>query len=191
MDSTRCNEFCKENARGVVLIQEIVFYSVFIICWLLCQIFGNYVGISWAFPILTALWFLFEKCGWKILPAWLVKQYKIYGDWSGKLYYHYKGKDGIKDIRLTIKQSFLKTEICIKTDEMLGKSIVSKWCLKQDKLLYIYNTDPNSEVKDKNPIQWGAAQIKIDPNDLNKLRIEYWTDRQTKGHMELKKDANE
>ena len=171
------------------MILEVVFYSIVFICWVLCQIFGNYVGISWAFPILTVLWFLFEKYGWKFLPASVVKQYKIYGDWSGKLYYHYKGKDGIKDIKLTITQSFLKTEICIKTDEMLGKSIVSKWCFKQDKLLYIYNTDPNSEVKDKNPIQWGAAQIKIDPNDLNKLRIEYWTDRQTKGHMELEKIA--
>ena len=169
------------------MIKEIVFYLVCSICWVLCQIFGNYIGISWVFPTLTLLWFLFEKYFWRFLPAWLLKQYKIYGDWSGKLYYQYEGKKGAKRISIIIKQSFIETEICIKTDEVLGKSIVSKWNFSEDKLFYIYRTDPNTEFKDKNPVQYGGAQIKINSKDLNHIRIEYWTDRKTKGYIELNK----
>ena len=134
------------------------------------------------------IWFFFEKFIWRLIPMYVIKQYKIYGNWSGRLYYKYNKKSKSKEVKVNIEQSFLKTKICINTNEVLGRSIVSKWCFDENKLLYIYSTDPNSEVKDKNPVQWGAAQIKIDPNNLNKLRIEYWTDRQTKGYMKLIKD---
>ena len=169
------------------MIQDIVFYGIIAVCWLLCQCFGNSLGITWILPVLSVLWLLFDKVLWRCISPKIIRQYKLYGNWHGTLYYKYRGKTGSKEVRLTIKQTFLNTAVHIKTDEMVGKSLVSKWHFDQDKLFYIYQTDPKTEVKDQNPIQYGGAQIKINPDNMNEIRIEYWTDRNTKGHMELKR----
>lgn len=169
------------------MILDIVFFGIVGICWVLSQWLGGYIGVAWALPILSVLWFVFEKWLWRYVPPKVIRQYIICGEWSGKLYYEYKGKKGVKDLRLTIKQTFLRTDICIRSNEMVGKSIASKWRFDQDKLFYIYQTDPKTEFKDANPIQYGGAQIKITPEDMTAIRIEYWTDRGTKGYMELKK----
>ena len=172
------------------MIKDIIITLFVGLFWFLTTIFPTYtsVAISCWVAIISLFFLFFDNFLWICIPSFILRQYKIYGSYTGKLYYNYnKKKDNIKNVEVNINQTFLKSSIYLITDEIIGKSIVSKWNFSEDKLFYIYRTDPKSEFKDKNPIQYGGAQIKINPKDLKHIRIEYWTDRKTKGYMELNK----
>ena len=170
-----------------MVIKDTIIIIIVALFWLLSTVVGDFIGASWTATICAVTWLLFDHCIWKTLPPIIVRRYNIGGAWSGKLHYNYKNKKGAKAAELCISQTFSKTTVCLKTGEMEGESVVSQWSFSKNKLFYIYMTDPKSEYKDKNPIQYGGARIKIDPKNLNKIYIEYWTDRGTKGHMEFKK----
>ncbi len=150
------------------------------------------IKASWyLIPVLTLFWIMFDRYLFRLLPACLLRKCYIGGNWKGKLYSSFKVK-GIrknisKNVEISIKQKFSSIDIFLKSNEMIGKNIVYKWDFSNNRLFYIYKTDPNIEFKDKNPIQYGAAQVKFTLNNKKELRIEYWTDRNTKGYIKLKK----
>lgn len=169
------------------MIKDIIIIIVFGLFWVLTTFFGDLIGASYTVIICAVAWLFFDHFFWRFIPSIILRQYKIYGCWEGKLSYNYKNKKGTKNVTVNITQTFSKTSVCVNSQEMLGESIVSKWDFSKNKLFYVYQTDPKSEFKDKNPIQYGGAQVKINPKNLNKVRIEYWTDRGTKGYVELNK----
>lgn len=170
-----------------MVINDSVVIIIVALFWLATTLLGDLIGISLVVTICAVAWLFFDHFLWRFIPSIILRQYKIHGFWKGKLSYNYKNKKDTKNVTVAITQTFSKTSICVNSQEMLGESIVSKWNFSKNKLFYVYQTDPKSEFKDKNPVQYGGAQIKINPKNLNKIRIEYWTDRGTKGYMELKK----
>jgi hypothetical protein len=156
--------------------------------WIICCTFAfaicitkNFIeSIGYAATIYGIIWWLFDRLLWKVCPS-QVKRCNISGKWAGTIHYNYMGKPGTKKASIVIKQTFSNIKIQVKTDENISKSIVAQWCFDDSKLFYIYQTDPHFRAKDKNPAQYGGAQIIINQENLSKVRIEYWTDRQTKG----------
>jgi len=148
-------------------------------------LFDSVIGaVGYSLAIIESLRWIFNNLLWKIIPTKISRRYNISGKWTGKLYYEWNRKK-VKDVNVLIKQSYSNTIVTVHTDEMTGTSAASFWDFDNGKLLYFYNTGPRREYKDANPVQDAAAKITIISDDKNKLRIEYWTDRQTIGYMDI------
>lgn len=149
-------------------------------------------GLSAAFIVHAIGWFLWDRWIWKTALA--IKATGIpnlNGVWEGCLYSSFNG--GLeKDTQITIRQTGSKFIVENKTNEIESISFISVWdgelAHKKKDLFYIYRTYPKSEFKDKNPIQYGTGKIIHDKNIPNTIRLDYWTDRGTKGYMDLKRN---
>jgi hypothetical protein len=158
--------------------------------WIICFIFAlawyftdNFIdSIGYTATIYAAGWWLFDKWLWKVCPT-RFGRYNISGKWLGTIHYEWQSKKKSKSAQVAIQQTFSNIKIKIETDENASKSIVSQWRFDDEKLFYIYTTDPHSKTKTKNPMQYGGTQIII--KDSRHVRIEYWTDAQTKGYIDL------
>ncbi len=147
--------------------------------------------IGWTSTVCLASYALFNKYLWRKWPICkFINRPYVGGIWSGNIHYNFNGVAGKKRVIVQIQQDFYNIKICLKTDINLSKSCTAEYCAEESKIFYVYKTDPHSRMKDINPVQYGAAQIVIDQNNLNKIRIEYWTDRRTKGYMDLKHVLN-
>lgn len=143
--------------------------------------------------------FFFYIVGWYIWDRWVWKHPlavkftgipDLNGIWRGRLYSSFNG--GIeKDAQITIKQTASKFIVENKTNEITSISFISIWdgeyLHRKKDLFYIYRTYPKSEFKDKNPVQYGTGKITHDNAVPDRIRLDYWTDRGTKGYMDLKR----
>jgi len=148
-------------------------------------------ALSLSFVIYTLVWFLFDKWFWKrhvILSLCGIENFS--GKWSGTLHSSY-GSGVEKKTKVDISQTFSRIVITTKTDEIESVSFLAKWeksmINKKKEIFYMYRTDPKGEHNDKNPVQYGAARIRFDDEQKTRLRIEYWTNRETVGYMLLNK----
>lgn len=147
-------------------------------------------SISTSVSISLLLWYMFDKWFWHWIPFYekLFNKTYIAGKYKGVLYSNYKRKEykKIKDVIVTIKQTFENVEICIDSNEQKGYSIISKWHKEytnsENSVFYIFETNPYIKYKNNNPIKYGGAKIIIKPE----LRIEFWTEKNT-GYILLNK----
>lgn len=160
------------------------------IVYLLPNTLLSWDSISTSVSISLLLWYMFDKWFWHWIPFYekLFNKTYIAGKYKGVLYSNYKRKEHkkIKDVIVTIKQTFENVEICIDSNEQKGYSIISKWHKEytnsDNSIFYIFETNPYINYKKDNPIKYGGAKIIIKP----KLRIEFWTEKNT-GYIKLKK----
>lgn len=148
-------------------------------------------ALSSAFVAYAIGWFLWDRWVWKMpFAAKLTGIPDLNGIWKGRLYSSFNG--GLeKDTQISIKQTASKFIVENKTNEIESISFISIWdgelSHKKKDLFYIYRTYPKSEFKDKNPIQYGTGKIIHDKAAPDTIRLDYWTDRGTKGYMDLKR----
>jgi len=159
--------------------------GVFAFLWWGCEL-PFWTAVGYTSVAIWIVWLSFNYVFWRVCPS-LVGRKNISGKWEGKIKSTFKGSTS-KNVNVTIKQSYSNTYITIKTNEIISRSVVVWWDNKNNILYYIYKTDPNIKFKNKNPVQDGAAKIVFDKNTRkNELTIEYWTDRETIGCIDLKK----
>lgn len=159
--------------------------SIFAILWHFCNI-PFWTSVGYTSTSVLVLWSCFNYIFWRIWPNVFGRK-NISGKWKGKIKSSFNSSTS-KSVSVTIKQSFSNTRITAQTNEIISKSVVVVWDNKNNTLYYIYKTDPGIKVKNKNPVQDGAAKIVFDKKaNKNNLTIEYWTDRKTIGCMKLKK----
>ena len=186
---SRYSDNFSEKCKGSIMIYNkwIIGFicGVFAVLWKGLDVpFWTAVGYT-SLGVWT-VWAIFNYAVWRIWPS-LFGRKIISGKWKGKIKSSFKGST-TKDVEVKIIQTFSNTTIKIKTNEIVSKSVVVGWDKKDNILYYIYKTDPIIKFKDKNPVQDGAAKIVFDKQThKNKLIIEYWTDRETTGYIELKK----
>lgn len=160
------------------------------IVYLLPKTLLSWDSISTSVSISLVLWYMFDKWFWHWIPFYekLFDKTYIAGKYKGGLYSNYKRKEHkkIKNIIVTIKQTFENIEICIESNEQKGYSIISKWHKEytnsDNSIFYIFETNPYIEYKKNNPVKYGGAKIIIKP----KLKIEFWTEKNT-GYIILKR----
>ena len=89
------------------------------------------------------------------------------------------------DGELTVKQTFLKISVMFKTRESFSDSIMAS--IEEingvNRLVYIYINEPRGEIRERSPLHYGTASLRIDGIVLEG---DYYTDRQTASSMKFK-----
>ena len=129
---------------------------------------------------------IYERYLWKYNP--FVKMPRLKKKYTGVLSYNYEDRSGEKAVEIEIKQSFLSTDVKLKSDEISSKTITSNLVEENGGfvLYYTYITNPSSRYSEKNPIQIGTCKLWIDKNDS--IKGSYWTNRKTIGDLTLKSE---
>lgn len=174
---------------GIVLFCLMLFYDT--------VINGKFVDfqmiisyISKAVAIVGVLFFLYDKILWK--HGWfnfcnvpvLAKKYK--GEFKTTF------DDKVRQIEMTVKQSFLMVNVTFQTEESSSSTVVALTeeinAVKQ--LIYLYLNEPHGDLRDESPIHYGVSVLTVE--DIEKIEGDYFTDRKTTGHMVLRavKDCN-
>ena len=143
---------------------------------------------------LTVTAILFNKFIWKwpLVNGWLVKRPNLNGTWKIVLHSDWinpKTGKGIASINgyLFIRQSFSQLSIRLTTKESASESISSAFKAEDDgtlKLASVYRNVPKAKVRDRSEIHHGTLLLSIGFLD-EKIEGEYWTDRNSKGSIEL------
>jgi len=129
---------------------------------------------------------IYERYLWKYNP--FVKIPRLKKKYTGVLSYNYKGESGEKAVEIEIRQSFLYTDVKLKSDELSSKTITSNLVEENGGfvLYYTYITNPLSRYSEKNPIQIGTCKLQID--EIDSIKGSYWTNRKTIGDLTLKSE---
>lgn len=137
--------------------------------------------------------FIFEKWLWKckLFHPWLVPFPNLSGTWNCNIHYYWNGEFYDKPALVTVIQSFFNISIGIKTDESKSVSICASFDIDEQKgirrLIYSYQNEPNSSVRDRSQIHYGTASLDIS-DDFRKLEGNYWTDRMSHGELVFDKN---
>lgn len=136
------------------------------------------------------------KWFWKLKPFYFAHKTPILaGEWKGKLISDYRqeetGKPIEKEIKVIISQPNI-SEVYIKqiSDESFSKSYADSIEVDEHNdvlLTYSYLNEPNADVRDRSEISFGSVRLTMDSKDSNELKGNYWTDRKTRGRIELQK----
>ena len=131
---------------------------------------------------------LYEKFLWRFNP--FEKTPKIHGAYSGIIEYNYNDKSDNKRTNIVIKQSLLSIHVVITTNETTSYTIASNLIKDNGEyiLYYTYITNPKNKYSDDNPIQYGTCRFNL--TNVNELYGIYWTSRNTKGDIYLKRSVN-
>lgn len=140
--------------------------------------------------------FVYLKWLWRMKPFYFAhKTPSLKGEWKGKLYSDYKqeetGKPIEKEIRVIINQPSI-SEIFVKqiSDESFSKSYADLVLLDEHNdilLTYSYLNEPNADVRNRSEISFGSVRLSMDSKGSKELKGNYWTDRKTRGRIELEK----
>lgn len=139
---------------------------------------------------------IYFKWFWKMKPFYFAHKTPVLaGEWTGKLVSDYRQKETVKpiekDIKVIINQPNI-SEVFVKqiTDESYSKSYADSIEVDEHNdvlLTYSYLNEPNADVRHRSEISFGSVRLTMDTKDSDKLKGNYWTDRKTRGRIELKK----
>jgi hypothetical protein len=158
-------------------------------------------GVSTTITVDLLFWWVFSTWMWKlkIFAGWLVEIPDLNGTWKGELRSTWKNpKTGkrIKPIRttLTVRQTLNRISCVMRTDEMTSRSFSEGFKVDGGgqicQLTYLYSSEPIMTVQHRSPNHLGAVRLDFGQNP-KKLRGMYWTQRDTKGDVELDFHSNE
>jgi hypothetical protein len=153
-------------------------------------------SLSISISAITIFAFLFNKYLWKIpvFKNWLVLVPNLNGKWQGSIssnWFNQKFKQ--IETSLSIKQSLSYISCVMTTEEMKSHSITANFKIdttnQEFKLLYIYKSEPDLNVRKKSPIHYGTIIFDIVKLEKCKIRLKgnYWTDRESNGTIILDK----
>lgn len=145
-------------------------------------------GIS-ATAIITVL-FVSWAWRWRVFRGWLVPIPNLNGKWEGKIFYKEDGENKSRIVFVDIKQTFLYIIVHFCSKESKSLSFCGSFNIDEKRgireLIYSYQNDPKSILREKSAVHYGTTKLNISP-DNRKLEGEYWTSRKTIGSITLKK----
>lgn len=150
------------------------------------------LGVS--VTITSVAFWVFEKRLWRVLAGKMVFPPYIEGLWKGTLKYEDANTKDWKEknVELDIKQSLTSTKFRLHTDESDSSSIcyayISEGINSKHEFVYTFQNNPKPSCRDRSPIHYGTC--KLDIIDDASMKGEYWTSRNTKGELTLKKIKN-
>lgn len=145
-------------------------------------------GIS--FTAIISTFFVSVAWKWPIFKGWLIPIPDLNGKWTGWLKYEREGQERKRQFSANIKQTLFSIIIELETKESSSRNFCGTFDIDKDKhlkdLIYSYMNEPKASLRDRSPIHYGTARLSIN-EDNTLMKGEYWTSRQTKGEMTLKK----
>ena len=115
------------------------------------------------------------------------------GQWGMTIHWQSKEDKGIAKATAHIKQDLLKISMEVDSEDSDSITLLAK--PKKDPesgraiLYYIYRTTPKRKNGNDNLPYDGTAVLKLDHNSFDVLEGNYYTDRPTTGHYELKRKS--
>ena len=150
------------------------------------------LGVSVTITSIALL--VFEKWGWRVIAGKMGFPPYIGGIWNGRLKYEdvYTKEWKEKDVELEIKQCMTSANFRLHTDESDSNSIcfsfVPDGIKSMHEFVYTFQNNPKPSCRDRSPIHYGTC--KLDIVDGDNMNGEYWTSRNTRGELTLKKIKN-
>lgn len=134
--------------------------------------------------------------GWRKLWAWIPKLNQwvfpdLNGNWDVAIHWIWADKKGTASGRAQIRQNLLTLSMELETDNSDSETLLARPKRHPESgrplLYYIYRNTPKQKSINSGPPHDGAALLKIDLQDTRALSGNYFTDRETKGHFEMRK----
>jgi hypothetical protein len=133
---------------------------------------------------------------WRYVPFQLIKRVprNLRGTWQGTLTTQWEDPSSgtapePKPVYLVIRQTFTSVSVTMFTDESRSHSSLGRvWSIDdQTKLDYMYLNRPDNSLEDKSRIHHGSTSLYVSGRPAVRLRGHYWTDRNSKGELDLGK----
>ncbi len=143
--------------------------------------------VSFAF----ALW---DKWFWKIPLVQRIPTVprNICGTWRGTLDSMWVNPNtgespSQKTVYVVVRQTASSVTVTLISDESKSKSSLSQVKHEDGEWLlhYIYSNEPHVAVRGRSPIHHGSGVLSLVGNPVAKISGSYWTDRDSKGFIEL------
>lgn len=178
---------------GLMLIQD--HFKTFDFCTIINDI-GDTVAITMLFA------WVFNEYIWKIpCVGKRLRVPNLNGLWTGQIKYRRKTDNNTFDdcqdkVSVTIKQTFIsiyfKSQFSNSKSCSYNAAFVYDTLTKEDTLCFFYRNVPNMDKRKGTDVDGlerhcGSSAMKIDWDDLDSLKGTYWTDRPTRGEMEIKR----
>jgi hypothetical protein len=146
--------------------------------------------------VLTALMFVFDKWIWKwpIFNKWLVNRPNLHGTWKVLLQSNWIDPATGKTITpieciMTIRQTYSQLSARLFTRESSSYLVAHKIERHNDGVFQLFGTYQNTPDiilrGDRSEIHYGALVLEVRGEPPKSLVGHYWTDRGTKGSLEL------
>ena len=170
------------SAAGYFLIARILVGAT-IGLW---RIISTGISVTAIITVLFVSW----AWKWRIFRGWLVPIPNLNGKWEGRIFYKEEGEDKSRKVSVDIKQTFLFIVVRFCSKESKSLSFCGSFNIDEKRgirqLIYSYQNDPNSIIRERSAVHFGTTKLDILP-DNSVLEGEYWTSRKTLGSISLKK----
>lgn len=179
----------------IIMLGISVFYWAVALCILdlpiTLKFFEPFGFVVMALTVTAAL-FNREIWKWPLINGWIVKQPVLAGTWRITIYSDWINPDTGKKIDhipgyLFIRQSFTHLSLKMVTAESGSESISSNFNSEENgtyKLVSVYRNIPKARVRGRSEMHHGTLLLSI-ASLGNEIEGEYWTDRNSKGSIEL------
>ena len=153
----------------------------FIIIKLIFKNLGLWDSLTYASTFTSIVVVLYATILWRINP--FEKVPKLKKEYIGTLISTYDNTK--RDVKIFVKQNLFETKIVFESNESSSKSITANFYDEYgtQMLSFGYINNPKAIYKDKRPIHYGMCVLDI--KDQNHLVGQYFTDRGTRGDIEL------
>lgn len=178
-------------------------FGAFLLIWILLILIKGYqlnidsraLGLlPTAIGIYAILYVLFVKWAWRwrLFGNWLVVIPDLQGTWKGELQTTWVNPETGQipppiEFVLTVRQTLYHVHIRIFTQESESKSESAALHIDEANgttvLAYSYTNVPDSRVRYRSEIHFGAARLSLIKHPVLQLVGDYWTDRKSTGHM--------
>jgi len=183
-------------------IQTYVFVYITFGVWSLLALYhGVTVKANWfsilsvAAAVVFGILIAFDKWlwEWRWFKSWLVKRPHLRGTWRAVLKSNYRDPTSRQAIDpiwafMQIRQTYSRITLRLMTSESCSDVIAvdlrdtETGCYS---LASVYQNTPRLVVRDRSEIHFGALLLTIPEGEEQVLSGQYWTDRDTRGEIEL------
>lgn len=144
----------------------------------------------------TALCFVFDRWlwHWPVFKKWLVNRPDLRGSWKATLVSDYRNPETGQPIPpieavMVIRQTYSTLTARLYTRESSSASVAYNIAQDPDglfRLFNVYQNVPAVELRgERSEIHFGALALEVHDDPPARLSGHYWTDRSTKGSLEL------
>jgi hypothetical protein len=136
---------------------------------------------------------------WRIFRPWLTNRPDLRGTWKGNLVSswvdpHTKQGRGLIEAYLVVRQTYSKIDVRLLTAESGSVSLSANIVADGEgiqTLAVVYRNTARALLRDRSPMGHGGMLLYVRGIPIHQLDGEYWTDRQTKGKLNLRLRSGE
>lgn len=161
--------------------------------WLIPASF--FTPLSFVIGALSLVLLAFDRVAW----SWpgvriLAQRPDLRGTWRGTLKSDWTKEDGSHvepiGVFLVVHQTFSEIHLRLLTPESHSTAIAATVHREPDErfaVASVYRNEPKLEVRQRSPIHRGGLHLLVVGEDGDRLQGEYWTDRGTRGSIDLRR----